>query len=68
MIGAIKRNMGGWPYESILPSEVDSLMGGLGFVPVRVFAAKGSIGGRRIGFFGSGCDEYVYRRSTGGGV
>lgn len=68
MIGAIKRNMDGWPYESILPSEVDSLMGSLGFVPVRVFAAKGSIGGRRIGFFGSGCDEYVYRRSIGGGV
>lgn len=60
--------MGGWPYESILPSEVDSLMGSLGFGPVRVFAAKGLIGGRRIGFFGSGCDEYVYRRSTGGGV
>lgn len=60
--------MGGWPYESILPSEVDSLMGSLGFGPVRVFAAKGLIGGRRIGFLGSGCDEYVYRRSVGAGV
>lgn len=40
MIGAIKRNMGGWSYESILPSEVNSLMGSLGFVPVREFAIE----------------------------
>lgn len=56
--------MGGWPYESILPVEVDAIMRPLGFEPVRVFAHKGGIGGRHIGFFGSGCDEYVYRKTT----
>lgn len=56
--------MGGWPYESILPAQVEAMMHGLGFSPERVFAAKGAIGGRRIGLLGSGCDEYVYRRIT----
>lgn len=57
--------MGGWPYQSILPAEVESLMGGLGFGSVRVFAAKGLVGGRRIGLLGAGCDEYAYRRDVG---
>lgn len=56
--------MGGWPYESILPTEVDSLMGGLGFTAERVFARKGKLFGRNPGFFGSGCDEFVYKRVT----
>lgn len=60
--------MGGWPYESILPAQAESLLGSLGFGPVRVFAAKGLIGGRRIGFLGSGCGEYVYRWTAGAGV
>jgi 2-polyprenyl-6-hydroxyphenyl methylase/3-demethylubiquinone-9 3-methyltransferase len=60
--------MGGWPYQSILPAEAENLMANLGFDPVRVFAAKGLIGGRRVGFLGSGCDEYVYRRSVRAGV
>ena len=55
--------LGGWPYESILPQEVETLLGELGFARVRAFVARGfTIGGRRIGVFGSGCDEYVYRR------
>lgn len=54
--------MGGWPYESILPAEVESLMGGLGFAAERVFARKGKLFGRDPGFFGSGCDEFVYKR------
>ena len=58
--------MGGWPYESILPREVALLMNELGFVRVREFCARGLLGGRRVGLFGSGCDEYVYRRVSGG--
>ena len=44
--------MGGWPYESILPREVASLMSGLGFAPSREFCARGLLGGRRVGLFG----------------
>lgn len=58
--------MGGWPYESILPPEVESLMRELGFARLREFVAPGLISGRRIGLLGSGCDEYVYRRVPGG--
>jgi 2-polyprenyl-6-hydroxyphenyl methylase/3-demethylubiquinone-9 3-methyltransferase len=58
--------MGGWPYESILPREVAALMSELGFNPVSEFAVRGLLGGRRVGLFGSGCDEYVYRRAPGG--
>lgn len=54
--------LGGWPYESILPVEADSLMGGLGFAAERVFARSGSFLGRELGCFGSGCDEFVYKR------
>lgn len=55
--------LGGWPYESVSPAEVEQEMRALGFVPERVFARKGRLFGRDPGFFGSGCDEYVYRRS-----
>ena len=55
--------MGDWPYESILPAEADSMMGGLGFAAERVFARRGSLLGRDPGFFGSGCDEFVYKRA-----
>jgi len=49
--------MGAYPYESISPDEVAALMRELGFAPVRSFTERTS-----IGLFGSGCDEYVYRR------
>jgi len=49
--------MGGYPYESILAPEVEQLMQGLGFEHVRSFTSP-----KTLGFFGSGCDEYVYRR------
>lgn len=55
--------MGGWPYESISPGEVESTMRALGFEPVRSFVNRGRLLGRNLGIFGSGCDEYVYRRS-----
>lgn len=54
--------LGGWPYESILPQEVDSLLSPLGFSLERSFVSTGRWMGRHTGIFGSGCDEYVYRR------
>ncbi len=54
--------MGGWPYETISSGEVDAVMQGLSFVKERIFARSGRWFGRDSGVFGSGCDEYVYRR------
>jgi 2-polyprenyl-6-hydroxyphenyl methylase/3-demethylubiquinone-9 3-methyltransferase len=51
--------LGGHPYESISPSEVNDLMRGLGFAHVRSFTRPA-----RLGIFGSGCDEYVYQRAA----
>jgi 2-polyprenyl-3-methyl-5-hydroxy-6-metoxy-1,4-benzoquinol methylase len=51
--------MGGYPYESILAPEVDMLMRQRGFVHVRSTARP-----MTTGVFGSGCDEYVYRRAA----
>ena len=48
--------LGGYPYESISAQDVGVLMHRLEFRHVRSFT-----GPLRIGFFGSGCDEYVYR-------
>jgi 2-polyprenyl-6-hydroxyphenyl methylase/3-demethylubiquinone-9 3-methyltransferase len=50
--------MGGYPYESILASEVEALIQRLGFTHVESTTNPSS-----IGFFGSGCDEYLYRRA-----
>jgi SAM-dependent methyltransferase len=50
--------MGGYPYESISTSEVAAVMQRLGFAHVHSTTAPGS-----IGLFGSGCDEYLYRRA-----
>lgn len=55
--------LGGYPYESILPQEVDLLMKKLGFSKERIFARQGRVFGRSTGLFGSGCDEYVYRKN-----
>ena len=49
--------LGGYPYESIDPPGVAAIMGGLGFQPVR-----SNVRPKHFGLFGSGCDEYVYRR------
>jgi 2-polyprenyl-6-hydroxyphenyl methylase/3-demethylubiquinone-9 3-methyltransferase len=51
--------MGGYPYESITATEVEALMRRLGFAHVRSFTSPTT-----FGLFGSGCDEYVYRRIT----
>jgi 2-polyprenyl-6-hydroxyphenyl methylase/3-demethylubiquinone-9 3-methyltransferase len=52
--------MGGWPYESILPRQVDRLMLASGFKLARSFARAGFV----VGVFGSGCDEYLYSKSV----
>ena len=53
----VKDWLGGYPYESILPINVEELLIELGFEKVRDFVQPKS-----IGLFGSGCDEYVFRR------
>jgi SAM-dependent methyltransferase len=50
--------MGGYPYESISPAEVDSTMRGLGFRHLRSVVRP-----LEVGIFGSGCDEYCYQRT-----
>ena len=50
--------MGGYPYELISRPEVEDVMQGLGFIHIRSVTKPTA-----IGFFGSGCDEYLYRRS-----
>jgi SAM-dependent methyltransferase len=50
--------MGGWPYESIGPAQVEELMRQLGLRAVRSLGPKRS----GLGIFGSGCNEYVYER------
>jgi 2-polyprenyl-6-hydroxyphenyl methylase/3-demethylubiquinone-9 3-methyltransferase len=49
--------LGGYPYESITPAEVAQTMTRLGFEHVRSTTRPMS-----WGVFGSGCDEYAYRR------
>lgn len=49
--------LGGYPYEAIDPPEVQTMMSDLGFEKLREIVSRKS-----IGVFGSGCDEYVYRR------
>jgi len=51
--------LGGYPYETAQASEVDSALTQLSFTAERVFARPLS-----LGLFGSGCDEYVYRRAS----
>jgi 2-polyprenyl-6-hydroxyphenyl methylase/3-demethylubiquinone-9 3-methyltransferase len=49
--------MGGYPYESITPAEVETAMNGLGFRHLRSVVRP-----FEFGVFGSGCDEYCYQR------
>jgi SAM-dependent methyltransferase len=51
--------LGGYPYESTSPEEVEARLGRLGFSIVRSFVYP--VG---VGVFGTGCDEYVYQRLT----
>lgn len=47
--------LGGYPYESITPSEVEKFMTGLNFSLLRK-----NVHPSGLGLFGSGCDEYVF--------
>jgi SAM-dependent methyltransferase len=49
--------LGGYPYESISPAQVENELVNLGFAHVRSKVKRYS-----VGLFGSGCDEYVYAR------
>lgn len=49
--------MGGYPYESITPAQADAAMQRLGFRHLR-----STVRPYEVGLFGSGCDEYCYRR------
>ncbi len=51
--------MGGYPYESTSAHEVDALMRAIGFEHVTSRTRP-----YKLGLFGAGCDEYVYRRMT----
>lgn len=50
--------LGGYPYESISPPEVDRLLREHGFALVRRFTRPGL-----TAVLGSGCDEYVYQKT-----
>jgi 2-polyprenyl-3-methyl-5-hydroxy-6-metoxy-1,4-benzoquinol methylase len=49
--------LGGYPYESISPSQVEEELANLGFTHVRSKVKPAS-----MGCFGSGCNEFVYAR------
>lgn len=51
--------LGGYPYESIAAPAVASLMQRVGFEHVTSFTSPVT-----IGLFGSGCNEYTYRRKA----
>lgn len=49
--------LGGYPYESAAPSEIDGMVKTLGFTTERFFPCN-----TRVGLLGVGCDEYVFSR------
>ncbi|MDN5836728.1 MAG: class I SAM-dependent methyltransferase [Nitrosospira sp.] len=51
--------LGGYPYESTGPAEVHAKMSALGFTLIRENVQQYT---KRNSIFGSGCNEYVYRR------
>jgi SAM-dependent methyltransferase len=51
--------LGGYPYESIGPGALDKILSQLDFQKIRAKIRRAPIGA-----FGSGCNEYVYRRVT----
>jgi 2-polyprenyl-6-hydroxyphenyl methylase/3-demethylubiquinone-9 3-methyltransferase len=57
--------MGGYPYESVAPREITAFMAARGFRRERMFVDGGPV--RRIGLFGSGCDEFTFVRDGSGG-
>ena len=58
--------LGGYPYESISPAEIEEIMQSLGFSLVRRFTRDWL--GAQIGLFGSGCDGYTYQKNLAEGA
>jgi 2-polyprenyl-6-hydroxyphenyl methylase/3-demethylubiquinone-9 3-methyltransferase len=56
--------MGGYPYESVTPEELAAFLGERGFTRERMFVHGGVV--RRVGLFGSGCDEFTFVRGNAG--
>lgn len=54
--------IGGYPYESIAPREMAHLLASLGFDLIKQNVRK------RSGLFGSGNDEYLFRKRDAGGA
>ena len=54
--------LGGYPYQSISTAEMLRLAESFGFSPVRQFCERPG-----VGLLGTGCDEYVFRRSPATG-
>ena len=52
--------LGGYPYESITPLACRQFFGKLGLAPEREFLVPR----RLLGLLGTGCDEFVFRRSA----
>ncbi|MDB5534183.1 MAG: class SAM-dependent methyltransferase [Hyphomicrobiales bacterium] len=52
--------LGGYPYESVTPQEVNTALAEIGFDQVRAFERPAAI----HGLFGSHCDEFVAVRRT----
>lgn len=51
--------VGGYPYQSITPSDCQAFFGSLGFQLEREFVRRQSV---FSSVFGSGCDEFVFRK------
>ncbi len=54
--------LGGYPYESVNARELETTMKNIGFTLVREFVRTPNR--TPWGFFGSGCDEFVFERSV----
>jgi 2-polyprenyl-6-hydroxyphenyl methylase/3-demethylubiquinone-9 3-methyltransferase len=50
--------LGGYPYESATPGEIDNLVIPLGFEKIKQQVPKRNF----VGLFGTGCAEYLYKR------
>lgn len=54
--------MGGYPYESATPAEIEAALARQGFTIEASFPSREGVG---IGLFGTGCSEYVFAKTTG---
>jgi SAM-dependent methyltransferase len=57
--------LGGFPYESAPPAEIMGFITPLGFQVERTFLYGGTLAAR-TGIFGSGCNEFVFKRERVG--